>query len=127
MATTKPKKDSETAARRRGRPVSPTGARETFQLRVTADQRARWQAKAEARVQSESEWAREALDAWVTVCERAAAHGVEPSALFADALEAYGRVRAAIAELGAARALSTTEQRLLRVLAPTEWARREAT
>jgi hypothetical protein len=121
MAMTRPKKDPEA---KRGRPPSDTAARETFQFRVDAERRSKWQAAAEERAQSESAWAREALDAWVLVCRQAAALEVEPTAFVTQALEDHARVRAAVAELTSARALTTTEARLLRILAPTAWARR---
>jgi hypothetical protein len=104
-------------------PIAGAPARETFQLRVTTEQRARWQTSALASGQSESEWAREALDAWVRFCERAAEIGTNPPQLVDAALEDHARVRAAVAELATARSLSTTENRLLRILAPSEWAR----
>lgn len=114
------------APRRLGRPVSPAAARETFQLRVTGAQRQPWQDAAQSCHLTESEWAREGLDAWARVCRRAAELGLEPAGLVTDALEDHARVRAAVAELAAARSLSTNERRLLRVLAPAAWARREA-
>jgi hypothetical protein len=104
-------------------PIAGAPARETFQLRVTTEQRARWQTSALASGQSESEWAREALDAWVRFCERAAEIGTNPQQLVDAALEDHARVRAAVAELATARSLSTTENRLFRILAPSAWAR----
>jgi hypothetical protein len=104
-------------------PIAGAPARETFQLRVTTEQRTRWQTSALASGQSESEWAREALDAWVRFCERAAEIGTNPQQLVDAALEDHARVRAAVAELATARSLSTTENRLFRILAPSEWAR----
>ena len=104
-------------------PLAGAPARETFQLRVTTEQRSRWQTSALASGQSESEWAREGLDAWVRFCERAAEMGTNPQQLVDAAIEDHARVRAAVAELATARSLSTTESRLFRILAPTEWAR----
>ncbi len=104
-------------------PIAGTAARETFQLRVSAEQRAPWQASAIASGQNESEWAREGLDAWERFCVSAAELGVKPRELVDLALEDHARVRAAVAELAAARTLSTTESRLFRLLAPSEWAR----
>ena len=114
-------------APRRGRPPRASEpARETFQFRVTAEQRAPWQAAAEVRGQSESEWARDGLDAWVVLCERAAELGVEPRDMVPEAIEAHARVRAAVDELAGGRTLTTREARLLRVLAPMAWARARA-
>lgn len=104
-------------------PTAGTPARETFQLRVTTEQRAPWQAAALASGQSESEWARDGLDAWVRFCARAAEMGANPQQLVDVALEDHARVRAAVAELATTRSLSTTENRLFRILAPAEWAR----
>jgi hypothetical protein len=104
-------------------PIAGAPARETFQLRVTAEQRAPWQASALASGQSESEWARDGLDAWVRFSARAAEMGTNPQQLVDAALEDHARVRAAVAELATARSLSTTANRLFRILAPAEWAR----
>ena len=108
-------------------PIAGTTARETFQLRVTSEQRAPWQASATASGQSESEWARDGLDAWVRFCARAAELGTNPQQLVDAALEDHARVRAAVAELASVRSLSKTESRLFRILAPAEWARTRAT
>ena len=124
--TASAKKKPAPTKRGRGRPVLQDAARDTFQLRVTKAQRAPWQEAATAQALSESEWARAGLDAWVAVCRRAGELGADPRELVAAALEDHARVRAAVAELTSARSLSTTEARLLRVLAPSEWARREA-
>jgi hypothetical protein len=107
-------------------PIAGTTARETFQLRVTSEQRAPWQASAAASGQSESEWARDGLDAWVRFCARAAELGTNPQQLVDAALEDHARVRAAVAELASVRSLSKTESRLFRILAPAEWAQTQA-
>ncbi len=114
------------APRKRGRPTSEDAARETFQLRVTTEQRTPWKDAATASAQTESEWARAGLDAWALVTKRATQLGADARTLVAEAIEDHARVRAAVAELLAVRSPSTTEQRLLRVLAPSEWARRHA-
>ena len=103
--------------------------RSTFQLRVSDDrQRQRWQATAEAQAESESSWARDGLDAWVMVCTRARELGSNPRELLDAALEDHVRARAAVSEIAGSKSLSETEKdRLLRILAPTEWARRDAT
>ncbi len=107
-------------------PIAGAPARETFQLRVTTEQRTPWHAAALASGQSESEWARDGLDAWVRFCARAAELGTNPQQLVDAALEDHARVRAAVAELASARSLSKTESRLFRILAPVEWARTQA-
>jgi hypothetical protein len=115
---------SKPSTRKGGRPpIASTPARETFQLRVTTEQRAPWQASALASGQSESEWAREGLDAWASFCARATELGTNPRELVDVALEDHARVRAAVAELATVSTLSPTESRLFRVLAPSEWAR----
>jgi hypothetical protein len=117
---------TKTAARRGpGRPPSPDRATETFQLRTTPEQRAPWAESARASGQTESEWARDAFNAWVLVCTRAVELGANPQALLDAALDDNARIRAAIVELEHARALSTTEDRVLRVLSPVAWARRQ--
>jgi hypothetical protein len=102
--------------------------RGTFQLRVADEQqRKRWQESAETQAQAESKWARDGLDAWVGVCARARELNANPRELLETALADHARVRAALAELLSARSISDTERnRLLRVLAPTEWARLES-
>jgi len=80
-------------------PIAGTAARETFQLRVTTEQRAPWQSSAAARGQSESEWARDGLDAWVRFCDRAAQLGMDPRELVDVALSDHARVRDAIDQL----------------------------
>jgi hypothetical protein len=108
-----------------GRPPSPDRAAETFQFRTTSEQRAPWAQSAHDNGQTESEWARDALNAWVHVCTRAAELGTNPQALLEAALDDNARIRAAIVELEHARSLSTTEDRVLRVLSPAAWARRQ--
>jgi hypothetical protein len=83
-------------------PKAGTAARETFQLRVTTEQRVPWQASAEARGQSESEWARDGLDAWVRICNRATQLGMDPRELVDVALTDHARVRDAIDQLARA-------------------------
>jgi len=106
----------------------PGPKRGTFQFRVTDDrQRDRWQASAREQAQSESKWARDGLDGWATVCARAVELAVNPRELLEAALDAYVRVRATVAELEGAKSISDGDRsRLLRVLAPSEWARQEA-
>jgi uncharacterized protein (DUF1778 family) len=111
------------AAKRRGRPPSPNPASEPLQLRATPDQRAAWRAASAASSQSESEWVRDGLAVWIRICARAAELGTNPDELAIAALDDHARVRAAVAELVAVRSRSTTEDRLLRLLAPSEWAR----
>ncbi len=84
----------------------------------------RWEATAAASGHSFSEWAREGLDAWIHLTERADKLRANPRVLLIEALEDHLRVRAAVAELQEAKTLSPTEKRLLRILAPVEWARR---
>src|SRR5438309_1199148 len=74
----------------------------TVRFRVTKEQRAPWQASAEAWKLSESEWARGGLDAWVKICDCAAQLGVNPRELVDVALADHVRVRAAIGELARA-------------------------
>lgn len=127
MTARRSKKVPTPKPRRAGRPsLNEDAARETFQLRVSSAQRARWQVAADGAALSDSAWAREGLDAWVAVCERAAALGLEPRALVAEALEDHARVRAAVAELATVKSPTEAERRILRVLDPSEWARREA-
>lgn len=123
-----PKKSAATATAKRGpgRPIDPDSiSRDTpLHFRVGADKKARWEAAAAASAQKLSEWAREGLDAWIDVTHRAGELRANPRSLLAEALENHVRVRAAVAELRDAKALSPTEERLLRILAPAEWARR---
>lgn len=112
------------AAKRRGRPPSPNPASEPLQLRATPDQRAAWRSASAANSQPESEWVRDGLAVWIRICERAAELGTNPDELAIAALEDHARVRAAVAELAGVRgALSATEARLFRLLAPAEWER----
>jgi len=116
-----PSKEAEPAKRGRGRPPSPTAKREQFQFRATKTDQEPWRKSAEAMHQDNSDWARNGLDAWVTVCDRARDLGVNPQDLIKAALEDHARVRAAVAELLAARSpMSKVEARVLRVLAPLE-------
>jgi hypothetical protein len=104
-AMAKPKTSNEPGnePNRGGRPpIAGKKAEETFQFRVTREQRAPWQASAEAWKLSESEWARGGLDAWVKVCDCAAQLGVNPRELVDVALADHVRVRAAIGELARA-------------------------
>ena len=112
--------------RGRGRPPAANPATTTFQMRATPAQRAVWRGSAEASGQAESEWARDAFDGWVLLCQHAAELGTNPREFLGEAIESRARVRAAVAELTAARTLSNTEARLFRVLAPVEWARNRA-
>ncbi len=57
-----------------------------FQFRTTEQERARWRAAAALREQDESKFARDALDAWVEICQEAARLGMTPSDLLARAL-----------------------------------------
>src|SRR3954470_5481739 len=83
-------------------PIAGKKAEETFQFRVTKEQRAPWQASAQAWKLSESEWARSGLDAWVKICDCAAELGANPRELVDAALADHVRVRAAINELARA-------------------------
>ena len=83
-------------------PIAGKKAEETFQFRVTKEQRAPWQASAKAWKLTESEWARSGLDGWVKVCDCAAQLGVSPRELVDQALTDHVRVRAAISELARA-------------------------
>lgn len=110
-----------------GRPRS-VEARETFQFRALAEQRDEWQQSAKARGQSESQWARDGLQGWVTVCQLAQQLGVEPVALLSAALQDHLRIVGAIAELELVPSLAASDKdRLLRVLAPEKWAGRNST
>lgn len=116
------KAKARTATVRRGAPsLGDAAARETFQFRVTSAQRAPWRAAAERRGKSESDWAREGLDAWVTASARAAELKTDPDLLFSEALDAHARVRAVVDELRAKRTLTDEEARIFRLLAPREW------
>lgn len=52
--------------------------RSTFQFRVDAAQRERWRQAARGEKLSESDFARDALDAYVLVCEEARKQGMHP-------------------------------------------------
>lgn len=95
-----------------------------LQVRADAEERARWRSAAETTHQPESQWVREALDMWSDVTARASRAGVDAPSLVRDALENHAKARAAVAELQAAKVLSESEQRVLRILAPSEWAER---
>lgn len=75
---------------------------------------------------SEADWAREGLDVWMWLCDAAKKLNVNPDELAREAVEDHARVRAAVAELTPASSLSAREERVLRVLAPSEWARVKA-
>jgi hypothetical protein len=106
-----------------GRPPIDNPARNTFQLRVTVGQRRSWHEAARAAGQTESEWAREGLDAWMIVSGHAAELGVNPIDLLRAALDDHARVRAAVAELASVPSRSPGEDRVFRLLAPAAWSR----
>lgn len=112
---------TEVSKNRGGRPS--TGKNINLNIRVDTAARTRWQEAAKISGEIESAWVREALDAWASITEKANALGANPRTLVDEAIEDRDRVRAALAELRRAT-LSTTEQRVLRVLDPAEWARR---
>lgn len=113
-------------ARGVGRPIDPDALRrdKPVQFRAPGDKKERWEQAAGAAGESFSKWAREGLDAWIDVGTRAGELEVNPHSLLTEALENHGRVMAAVAELRGVKTLSKTEERLLRILAPAEWARR---
>jgi len=121
-------KKSAAAAPKRGpgRPTDPEAFRrdKPVQFRAPGDKTERWEQAADAAGVSFSKWAREGLDAWIDVVTRAGELEVDPRTLLAEALENHGRVMAAAAALRGTKTLSKTEERLLSILAPTEWARR---
>jgi len=109
-----------------GRPTDPDALRreKPIQFRAPGEKKERWEQAAGAAGESFSEWAREGLDAWIDVVKRAGELEVNPRTLLGEVFENHGRVMAALAELRASKTLSKTEERLLRILAPAEWARR---
>lgn len=121
-----PKKPASPPKRGRGRPPEPDALShdKPIQFRAFADQKTRWEEGAAAAEQSFSEWAREGLDAWLDVTKRAGELETSPAALLDEVFENDARVRAVLAELRGLKSLSKNEERLLRLLAPTEWARR---
>lgn len=122
--------------RGRGRPPSETAAKERVSVRATEDERARWSAvvaeRAEAaklageKVQSEADWMRQGIDSWAESSARAMVLGMDPSELVSAALEDHERARKVVARLESeqrARALTGTEDAILRILSPATWER----
>ena len=104
-----------------GRPS--TGKNATLNIRVDPAARETWQKAATISGQKESVWVREGLDTWAAITEQADELGTNPRTLIDEAIADRSRARAALAELGRS-SLSSTEQRVLRILDPAEWARR---
>jgi uncharacterized protein (DUF1778 family) len=107
--------------RGRGRPS--TGKDDNMNIRVDPAARAVWRNAAETKQQRESEFVRQGLDAWASVTLQAHELGMDARTLIDEAIEDRCRVRAALAELRRAT-LSATEQRVLRILDPADWAKR---
>ncbi len=121
------KPDAGTTTKRgKGRPSDPDAIShdKPIQFRAGADKKTRWETAAATSGDSFSEWAREGLEAWMDLTKRADELGANPRVLLTEALENHLRVRGAVAELRQTKTLSPTEERLLRILAPVEWARR---
>jgi len=125
-ATKATKKAAAPPKRGRGRPSEPDAIShdKPIQFRAAADKKTRWEGAAAAAGQSFSVWAREGLDGWIDLTKRADQLAANPRTLLAEAYEDHLRVRQAVAELRGLKTLSPTEERLLRILAPAEWARR---
>jgi len=122
----RPKAPARKRAPGAGRPMDPEGMRreKPIQFRAFGEDKERWEGSArDARV-SFSKWARDGLDAWTKLVTHATELGISPETLLADLLENHARVRSAVTEFGVSRELSKTEERVLRILAPAEWARR---